>query len=58
MKRLLLLPTIMSCTFSYGATGNASDGQWLLLLIIAALSLPLGIDYLVRLVRDKICKHV
>jgi len=58
MKKFILLPALFAASVSYGATGNASDGQWLLLLIIAALSLPVGIDYLVRFVRARICKHV
>jgi hypothetical protein len=58
MKKLMLLPALFACSLCYGATGNASDGDVFILVIILALLAPLAISYLVKFIREKISEFI
>jgi hypothetical protein len=60
MKKTLSILFMLSTGNSYCATGNASDGELLAVLVLAFIALILGtgyfIDYLKRVIRTAITK--
>jgi len=59
MKKLLLIPFLLSFHFAYAGTGSANDGMLFILSIVGILSFILAvlysIDYIRRIVKE--CKE-
>lgn len=51
MKYILLFSLLLAVENCFSATGNASDGELLLLVIVLLLLLPLAVKYLIDFIK-------
>jgi hypothetical protein len=57
MKKILLIPFLLSFHFAYAGTGGANDEIQFILVVLAVLLLIYAVLYLIDLVRKIIKQH-